>query len=143
MKLKQTLMGLAMIAVLPTVGHAELPSGHYVIPFGQQHGVWDVTGNYSEDDLSTTTNFSLVQDDKGKITGNGTTTGTDQGYNVQINFTVKGAIKAVAGVTRVDLATKHTGTATDGGPLYNISGTAKTAPGIWRWISCRQPTERI
>ena len=125
MKVKQALLILMLGAALPAVAQAELPSGHYVIPFSQQYGVWDVTGNYSDDDVSTTTSFTLVQDDKGKITGSGSTSGTEQGYNIQLNFTVKGAIKAVAGVTRVDLSTKHTGTATDGGPIYNINGSMK------------------
>jgi hypothetical protein len=125
MKFREVIIGLIMAAVLPTASYAELPSGHYDIPFGQQQGVWDITGSYSDTDVSTTTNFTIVQDDKGKITGNGTTTGVEQGYTVQMNFTAKGAIKSVADVTRVDVTTKYIGTATNGGPIYKITGNVK------------------
>ena len=125
MKVKEAILGLIMAAMLPAAAYGELPSGHYNISFGQQQGLWDLTGSYSDTDVSETINFTIVQDDKGKITGNGTSTGTDSGYTIALNFTIKGAIKSVADVTRLDVTTKYTGTATNGGPIYNVTGSVK------------------
>jgi hypothetical protein len=121
---------VALIALGPAVAYAELPSGSYNVHFGQQKAVWDVSGTYHIDDFATSQDFTLIQDDKGKITGQGTGTASESGFNIQMNFTLRGAIKGSSGVTQTSLGAKYTGTATDGIQTLNVTGNIKVVAGI-------------
>jgi hypothetical protein len=131
--IRQLLRGILMLFLihyLPAYSYADVPGGVYEIDFGQQKAVWDVSGTYHETDVSSTSDFTIVQDDKGKITGTGITTSSDFDLNVQMNFTVVGAIKAVAGTTRTDLNIKYMGTATNGIQVYNVKGNLRLSLAI-------------
>ena len=114
---------LWIMVLLPALSYAGAPSGHYENHFDRQHGIWDLSGvhNGTEDDVSF--NFTIAQDDKGKISGQGRFTFT--GSDVEFNSTISGSIKSIGDVTRVVLGIKLVGTATDGFQVVNVKGKIK------------------
>ena len=115
-------LGLLSLFFHPCYSAADSPGGIFVIPANQLPDVWDVSGNYSENDFGVTNNFTLVQDDKGKITGQGNASSVQGSLNVGLNFDIRGKIKVVGGTTRVDLKARYKGQATDGIQVYRARG---------------------
>ncbi len=95
------------------------------LQFTVPQGIWDVTGNYSGDEFDVTNNISLAQDDKGKITGTGTASGSDSGIDVELAYVVRGSIKTINDLTRLLLNVKVSGTATDGIVTLPVRGNIK------------------
>lgn len=97
---------------LSSASMAAPPSGPYTVPFSSAVlAVWDISGDYSETEFGVTSDISLNQDDRGMITGAGTATGTVEGFDVDLDLTFRGTIRAKSNVTTVKLATKVTGDA--------------------------------
>lgn len=113
---------LWIMILLPTLSYAGVPSGHYENHFDRQHGVWDLSGTFDETENGVSSNFTIVQDDKGKINGQGTLTGSEDGIDVELNSTISGSIKSIGDVTRTILKMKLIGTATDGFQVVNVNG---------------------
>ncbi|MBI4523404.1 MAG: hypothetical protein HY695_06275 [Deltaproteobacteria bacterium] len=107
---------------LSGLAYAEIPAGHYEINFDQQADVWDVSGSYHEEDPGISMDFTISQDNKGKITGLGSASGSEDGISVNLNFTIVGSIKSVGAVTRTTLNMKFVGTATDGFQVLTANG---------------------
>jgi hypothetical protein len=80
-----------------------VPSGHYENHFDQQSGVWDLSGVYNETKNDASFNFTIAQDNKGKISGQGTVTGSEEGIDVELDSTISGSIKSIGEVTRAVL----------------------------------------
>jgi hypothetical protein len=72
-----------------------------------------------------TNNIALVQDDKGKITGNGTANGSDSGIDVSLVYSIRGSIKTTNDLTRVLLTMKISGSAADGIVTLPVKGNVK------------------
>ncbi len=125
-------LGLWILALLPVLSYAEVPSGHYETHFDRQpYGVWDLSGTYNngmylggliDDGLF---NFTLVQDDKGKISGQGTVAGSQDGYEAGANLTASGSIKSSGDVTSAVLKTVLIATVTDGSTVWDAKGRIK------------------
>lgn len=115
-------LGLWILVLLPALSYAGAPSGHYENHFDRQHGVWDLSGTYNETESDASFNYSIVQDDKGKVSGQGTLTGSEDGINVELNSTISGSIRSIGDVTRTVLKMKLAGTATDGFQVVNVNG---------------------
>ena len=126
----QWLLVIVIVAAwgLPVGALADAPVGQFNLQFLPSHGIWDVTGHYPslETDVITN-NINLVQDEKGKITGTGTGTGTDPqlGITVDLVYNIAGSIKTVRDVTRVALALKVSGTASNGVITLPVNGSIK------------------
>lgn len=123
-------LGLWMLVLLPALSYAGAPSGHYENHFDQQPGVWDFSGTYSgtddEGSFDQTFVFTIVHDDKGKISGQGTRTGIyDDDYDFELHTTVSGSIKTIGNITRGDLKEKGVGTATNGYQFWKVKGETK------------------
>jgi hypothetical protein len=117
------MLGLWMLVLLPALSYAEVPSsGHYENHFDTQYGVWDLTGTYDEADIGFPSDMTITQDNKGKIRGQGTVLGSQDGFTADVGFTLSGSIKSLGDVTRVTLKTKIAGTATDGSQAWDIKG---------------------
>ena len=114
--------GLWIMILLPALSYAGAPSGHYENHFDRQHGVWDLTGSYDETELGLSNQYSIVQDDKGKISGQGRMTGTDEGIYIELDTRYSGSIKSIGEITRAVLKEKLIGTATDGYQVAKIKG---------------------
>ncbi len=83
--------------------------------------VWDISGTYSEDDLSMA--YTMAQDGKGKITGYGHASYSEPGVSLSMDFVVKGKIKSQADVVSVVFSMKAKGVAdTSYGP-YKFSAS--------------------
>ncbi len=115
----RALLGGALLLILA----APVSSAEYQFSPGQ--GVWDVTGNYSNPDITATDTFLLTQDDKGKITGFGSGFASDSGIDVSLGYDFRGSIKAVNNLTRVLLTMKISGSATDGVITLPVKGSVK------------------
>jgi hypothetical protein len=125
-------LGLWILALLPVLSYAEVPSGHYENHFDRQpYGVWDLSGTYHngmylggliDDGLF---NFTLVQDDKGKISGQGTVAGSQDGYDANASFMASGSIKSKGNATTAVLKTILAGTVTQSSTEYNATGKVK------------------
>lgn len=120
--LMKRVLGLGLLVLLPTLSYAEAPSGSYAYYFDQQHGVWDLSGSFNESYGDASGSITIVQDDKGKISGQGTVAGSQEGSTADVDFTVSGSIKSLGNVTRVTLKTKIAGTVNDGYDEWNIKG---------------------
>ena len=94
------------------------------LQFTPSQGIWDVTGNYPDGDFDTGT-ITLIQDEKGKITGTGSASGSESGIDVSLVYHVNGSIKTVSSLTRVLLTMKIAGTATDGVITLPVKGNVK------------------
>jgi hypothetical protein len=105
--------------------HADAPVGQFNFQFTPSQGVWDISGDYPNDEFDTSNQITLTQDDKGKITGFGTGAGTFSGITVDLIFDFTGAIKTISDVTRVLLTMKISGTATDGSVTLPVRGSIK------------------
>ncbi len=115
-------LGVWLLVLLPALSYAGVPSGHYESHFDRQHGVWDVTGSYNETELGISDQYTIVQDDKGKINGQGRMTGTDGGIYIELATTYSGSIKSIGDITRVVLKERLAGTATDGYQAATVKG---------------------
>ena len=113
---------LWMLVLLPALSYAEVPSGYYENHFDTQYGVWDLTGTYDDADIGFPSNMTITQDNKGKISGQGTVVGSQDGFTADVGFTISGSIKSLGDVTRVALKAKIAGTATDGSQEWDIKG---------------------
>ncbi len=121
--LMKRVLGLGLLVLLPTLSYAEAPSGSYAFYFDRQQGVWDLSGYFPFSELyGATGDLTIVQDNKGKISGQGTVAGSQEGYTADVDFTVSGSIKSLGNVTRVSLKTKIVGTVGDGYDEWNIKG---------------------
>jgi hypothetical protein len=112
------------VAWLPTA-RADVPVGQFNFQFTPSEGVWDITGDYPNDEFDTNNQITLIQDDQGKITGFGTGTGNFSGIAVNLGFDFTGAIKTISDITRVLLTMKVSGTATNGGVTLPVRGSIK------------------
>jgi hypothetical protein len=110
---------LGLLFLFPGSVLAEAPSGHYQNQFTVQPGLWDISGTYIEgafatpenpDVVSQGTMLVLVQDDKGKITGNGLTSLKGSGLDLEMTASIKGAIKSLGNITRASLKINFVGT---------------------------------
>lgn len=121
-----------LLVFLPALAYAEVPSGHYENHFDRQpYGVWDLSGTYSNSMYlggllgEGLFNFTLVQDDKGKIRGEGTVAGSRDGYNATANFTASGSIKSGGNTMSAVLKTVLIAAVTDGHTIWNAKGNVK------------------
>lgn len=116
------MLGLLMLVLLPALSYAEVPSGRYTNHFGQLGtDIWDLSGTYSEADYDNSFDYSIVQDDKGKITGQGVEMFSyDDEYDVTLYSTISGSLKSIGNVTRAAMKLKGSGTATDGYQVVNV-----------------------
>ncbi|MGH7926280.1 MAG: hypothetical protein ACREQV_00600, partial [Candidatus Binatia bacterium] len=84
---------LFLTTVIPTISHAEVPTGHFDTPAPPQAPViWDLTGTYQGSDGITTITFDITQDDQGNLTGTGTETGMIDGVDVDMSYSILGFI---------------------------------------------------
>lgn len=113
---------LLWLMLLPTRVWADLPLGHHEIPFISAQGIWDLSGNYNDSAGTTTIDFTILQDEKGKITGAGTGTTSQSGFDFDLDFTIVGSIKTIAQATRVQLKLRVSGEATDGSRTFDVTG---------------------
>jgi hypothetical protein len=97
------------------------------IHFSPDQGVWDLTGNYPNNEFDTKNNINLIQDDKGRIIGTGTASGTDSGITVNLVYNITGAIKTASDVTRASLIMKISGSASNGSITLPVQGSIKMA----------------
>lgn len=113
---------LWVMILLPALSYAEVPSGHYENHFGQPGtDIWDLSGTYSETNYDNSFDYSIVQDDKGKISGQGIEMFIyDDEYDVTLYSTISGSLKSIGNVTRADVKLKGSGTATDGYQAWNV-----------------------
>ncbi len=117
---------LWILVLLPALSYAEAPSGHYENHFGQPGtDIWDLSGIYNETEDDASFSFTIIQDDKGKISGQGTMTGSEDGIDIALDSTVSGSIKSIGDVTRAVLKMKLIGTATDGFQVVSVKGKIK------------------
>lgn len=115
-------LGLWILILAPALSYAGAPSGHYENHFDRQHGVWDLTGHYDVTVLGISNQYSIVQDDKGKISGQGRMTGADEGIYVELDTRYSGSIRSIGETTRAVLKETLAGTATDGYNVAKIKG---------------------
>ncbi|HWP59584.1 MAG TPA: hypothetical protein VNL14_16950, partial [Candidatus Acidoferrales bacterium] len=66
-----------------------------------------------------------VQDNSGKLSGNGFANATEEGFDIALNFTLLGSVKGKDNITTVKLTMKITGTASDGFQVIPVSGNLK------------------
>lgn len=71
--------------------------------------IWDLSGNYSDEVLSM--DYSISQDGKGKLVGNGTAVYSDIDFNATADVTIKGQLKTRKKSTRLHFVVKGEGTA--------------------------------
>lgn len=117
---------LWIMIFLPALTYAETPSGHYENHFDQPGSdIWNLSGTYNETENDASFNFTIVQDDKGKIGGQGTLTGSEGGIDIALDSTISGSIKSRGDITRTVLKMKLNGTATDGSQVVNVNGKIK------------------
>jgi len=116
---------IVFVGAWPSLAPADVSAGQFSQDFLPQQGIWDVTGNYPNNEFDTTNNIDLVLDDKGKITGIGTGTATDSGITVNLVYNFTGAIKTVNDLTRATLTMKISGSATDGSVTLPVKGNIK------------------
>jgi len=92
-------------------------------------GVWDVSGSYSGDLFDLAVDYTVTQDTGGKITGDGTVTGTmyiekyDVDVDVDMTCNITGSVSQKNGVCMVKLSIKGRGTASFEGGTYNASAS--------------------
>lgn len=119
-------LGLWLLVLLPALAYAGPPSGYYENSFSGQQGVWDLSGHFPFSELyGASGDLTIVQDDKGKIRGQGTITGSQDGLTVDVNLTASGSIKSLGDVTRAAVKVKIGGTLTDGYDEWALKGTLK------------------
>lgn len=119
-------LGLWLLVLIPTLSYAEVPSGHYSNHLGQAGtDIWDLSGTYSLTDGDWSLYYAIIQDHKGKISGQGVESFTYYGDDVEWYATVSGSIKSIGDGTRVDLKGKLVGTVTDDYQAWNIKGKMK------------------
>ena len=123
-KLRSTTLILMAVACF-TLASVDAQAIQVIWSSTPSQGVWDVTGNYPNEELNVTNNIDLVQDDKGRITGTGTGTGTEDGITVNLVYKFAGAIKRAGSVTRVTWTMKIAGSATDGNITLPVTGSIK------------------
>jgi hypothetical protein len=93
--------------------------------FSPDQGIWDVSGNYANDEFDVANQIHLTQDDKGKITGYGTAFASDSGIDVWLVHNFTGSIKSASNGARVLLTMRISGSATDGVTALPITGNIK------------------
>jgi hypothetical protein len=115
-------LGLWLLVLLPTLSYAEVPSGHYSNHLGQAGtDIWDLSGPYSRTDDDGSLTYAIVQDDKGKISGQGMEMFSyDDDYDVTLYSTISGPLKSRGNVTYAYVKLKGSGTATDGYQVWNV-----------------------
>ena len=123
-KLRQSALIFVVGACL-VIGRTDVSAEQITRQFFSDQGVWDITGNYPNDEFDTTNSIDLIQDDKGKITGIGTATATDSGITVNLTYNFSGTIKTVSDVVRTLLTMKISGTATDVVITLPVKGSIK------------------
>jgi len=78
-------------------------------------GIWDISGSYDEDlGLDESFEFTINQDGKGKFSGYGSATVSEDDIDLFMDFIIKGKIKSKNGVYYVDQKLIIKGMATDG-----------------------------
>lgn len=119
--------GVWLLVLLPALAYAGPPSsGSYAAYFSGQQGVWDLSGHFPFSELyGASGDLTIVQDDKGKIRGQGTVTGSQDGLTVDVDLTASGSIKSLGDVTRAAVKVKIGGTITDGYDELTLKGTLK------------------
>ena len=101
----RTIFLLGGLFLFPALLRAEAPAGLYKKQFTVVPQLWDVSGTYSQ---NSQTSITIVQDDKGKITGQASVS-DDSGTTVMIGSVV-GSIKTIGGVSRISMTMKLKGT---------------------------------
>jgi hypothetical protein len=82
-----------------------LPAATY--DFTGNFDIWDISGNYEDDSLGIDFDYDITQDEKGKLTGAGSFSGTLYGVDFESDFTVKGTITQSNGIACVKMTLKH------------------------------------
>jgi hypothetical protein len=118
---------LWLLVLVPASLRAEAPAGHYENQFTAQPGLWDISGSYSD---SGQDNITIVQDDKGKLTGQVSLSQTDGSFSITMAGPVTGSIKTTGGVPRVSVNMKLTGSASDGFTTVRVTMNVQFALGI-------------
>ncbi len=118
---------LGLLFLFPASLRAESPSGHYENSFTAQPGLWDLSGSYSDGPSGS---IAIVQDDKGKLTGQVSLSGTDGSISITMAGLVVGSIKTNGGVPRISITMKLTGTASDGFTTVPVTVNVQFALGI-------------
>ena len=116
-----------LLFLFPASVCAEAPGGHYENHLTAQPGLWDLSGSYSEGPED---NITIVQDDKGKLTGQVSLSTTDGSISLTMAGPVTGSIKTTGGVPRVSITMKLTGTATDGVTTAGVTMNVQFTLGI-------------
>src|SRR5687767_4741390 len=114
-----------IVAACFIVVRADVFAEQVTLQFFPDQGVWDVTGNYPNNEFDTTNNIDLVQDNKGKITGNGSGTASDSEITINLIYNFIGALKTSNGLARATLTMKISGSATDGSITLPVKGSIK------------------
>jgi hypothetical protein len=118
---------LGLLFLFPGSVLAEAPSGHYQNQFTAQPGLWDISGSYSD---TANDNITIVQDDKGKITGQASLSESDGVTTLTMTGPVTGSIKTTGGVPRVSVTMKLSGTASQGTLSVRVTANVQFALGI-------------
>ena len=118
---------LWLLLLFPASVRAGAPSGHYENQFTAQSELWDLSGSYSD---GPNDNITVVQDDKGKLTGQVSLSGTDGSISIVMAGPVVGSIKTTGGVPRVSITMKLTGTGSDGSTTVRVTMNVQFALGI-------------
>ena len=104
------------------------PDGVYTIEFGDDAAVWDVSGTYDVSVGGIDLSLTINADDKGKLTGFGSTSTYMMGVHLIGDFTVTGSMAKSGSATKVTLNVKLAGTASYQGKSYKYTANeaAKT-----------------
>jgi hypothetical protein len=101
---------------------AEAPSGHYENQFTGPRALWDISGSYSD---TANDSITIVQDDKGKITGQVSLSESDGVTTLTMAGPVTGSIKTTGGVPRANITMKLSGTASQGSLSVQVTGNVQ------------------
>ena len=102
----------------------------YTYDFAGKMNVWDMSSTLDNEDLGLLDtglegNFTVTQDDKGKITGSGTVNYDDYGVSLDGTISVSGSVtQSAAGIARVSVSLKMKGHASDGTKTYHFTASA-------------------
>lgn len=128
MNTQEAQIGLvAAILILTTAGlRAQPASGSYTGTFNGGVGLWDISGDYSEDVGGLPVEYYLSMDPSGKFVGRGRVSlpGSYWGLSLDADLSFVGTIKTVGNVTRVSMTLKMKGGREIEGSNFTFSATA-------------------
>jgi hypothetical protein len=97
----------------------------YSYDFTGEFYLWDISGDYSDDSMGCTIDYTITQDAKGKITGFGGASCSIYGVDIDMTFDIKGSVKQRNGICSVIMNMKFIGTATDGYETLKFKASEK------------------